>query len=156
MSDSDSNLIVNNININDSSIYALKIHLEEDSKVNPEDRCIYVISEAISCVENLTEVSLKEAPFAFGERIMCKKSKKFLVQESQRRDRTKKNMYPKSMPILVEIIKNEVLLDDGEVTHVKDHLENVKTALRQKGQVETESASPVRKLEHMLRWTETL
>ena len=60
MPDSDSNLIDNTINNNDSSFSELKTYLENDKKVNPGDRCSNVIGIAISCVENFTKSSLKD------------------------------------------------------------------------------------------------
>ena len=53
-------------------------------------------------------------------------------------------------------MKNEISLDYGEVTHIEDHLENIKTALRKKGQVEAEASSPARKLERTLRYIQAL
>ena len=82
-----------------------------------------MIGVAIYCVENFTEVSLNEGTFAFCERIKPKPSKEFLVQDTESRDRTKKNRHPKSMPMLMEVMKNEVPLDGGEVTCVEDHVE---------------------------------
>ena len=138
MSDSDTNFIFNNNNNNDSIICALKIHLEDDEKLNPGDRYSYMIGVAMSFADNFTEASLKEPPFTFDERIKHKPKKNFLAQEMHRQDKTKKNIHPKSISILLEIMKNEVLLDDSEVTRAEEHLENIKIGLGQKSQIDAE------------------
>ena len=58
--------------------------------------------------------------------------------------------------MLLEIMKNEVLIDDDEITHVEEYAANIKTALIWKGQIEAEVASPSWKLEHVVRWIEVL
>ena len=143
MSESDANFIVNNDNNNDSSICASKMCLEDDAKSNSGGRDSCMIGASSSCVENFAEAWLKESPLTFGKRIKHKTAKKFLFQEAQFRDRPKKNPHTKSTPVLLDSVTTEVPLDVSEVTRAEDYLENIKTVLRKKVQIEVEAVPPV-------------